>query len=310
MKNKIFYLPKFQDSGKLPDYSKMTTAEQFQARISPLYQFIQTINSDQGKQNSQYYGNYHWIKTKDNPHEHWEFIRSEEPLRPMEQEIAEYLPGTGDAAEIVNIGKDLSQGNIGNASFAVALGLLPGNWRKILEDITPNLNKNLGKYLGEIPDVPFDFIGSESSVYVGPKRVLKVYNQGTSPKTLKELKIFNENFVNTRNNFPLAEPLRIEGFARSHIPNKYYPVYSQRKVTPLSIDEDLMDANEFEKVLQEIDKTMSKYGIIRKGSTYYAPSGLHMSDLKSSNIGIDQNGNYTIIDGDVWKKGGKIDEDN
>lgn len=134
MKNKIFYLPKFQDSGTLPgtipdflDWSKMSDAERFQVRMSPLYQFVQTVNSDQGKQNSQYSGNYYWTKTKDNPQEHWEFVRSEEPLQPMEQEIVEYLPGTGDVAEVANIGKNLSQGNIGNAMLAAGLLILPGN---------------------------------------------------------------------------------------------------------------------------------------------------------------------------------------
>lgn len=135
MKNKIFYLPKFQEpAGTLPgaipdflDWSKMSDAERFQVRMSPLHQFVQTVSSDQGKQNSQYSGNYYWTKTKDNPQEHWVFIRSEEPLKPMEQEIVEYLPGTGDVAEVVNIGKDLSQGNIGNAMLAAGLLILPGN---------------------------------------------------------------------------------------------------------------------------------------------------------------------------------------
>lgn len=183
--------------------------------------------------------------------------------------------------------------------------LLPWNWRIIQRKI-PRLNKNLGRNLGETPKVPFDFVGSESSVYVGPKRVLKIYNEGTAPQTLEELEKFNKKFISTRNNFPLAEPLRVEGYVKSHIPGKYYPVYSQRKVTPLSTDDDLLDAKNLEEVLKEIDKTMNRYGIMRSGSVYTSPSGLHMSDLKSSNIGIDKSGNYTIFDGDVWKQGGKI----
>lgn len=292
----------------IPDMSKMSPAEQFRYRqSSPLQSFIETINSEEGKIASQHSGNWYYLPTKDNSYSYWHFMRSEEPLQPMEQEIAEYLPGTGDAAEVANIGKDISQGNIKNVISAVILGLLPGNWRKILENVIPNLNKYLGKNLGEMPKIPFDYVGSESSVYVGPKRVLKIYNQGAAPQTLEELKDFNQRFINTRNNFPLAEPLRVEGFVKSELPYKYYPVYSQKKVTPLSTDENLMNADEFEQVLQEIDKTMNKYGIIRSGSVYYDPSThLHMSDLKSSNIGIDENGKYSIIDGDVWKSGGKI----
>lgn len=116
----------------VPDWNKMSAAEQFQFRQnSPLYQFVQMISSEEGKQNQQYSGNYHYTATKDNPRPHWEFIRSEEPLKPMSLEIAEVLPGTGDLAEIVQIGKDLSQGNIGSAVIGASLFFIPGNLGKV-----------------------------------------------------------------------------------------------------------------------------------------------------------------------------------
>lgn len=137
MKNKVFYLPKFQEpAGTLPEFSSLPASEQFRMRQeSPLFKFVQTVNSEQGKQNQNYSGKYYYVQNDQNPQGTWQFIRSEEPLKPMEQEIAEYLPGTGDAAEVVNIGKDINQGNIGRALLGSTLLLLPGNWSKLIEKL-------------------------------------------------------------------------------------------------------------------------------------------------------------------------------
>ena len=136
-------LPKFQEpAGNLPTYfvpgtiipdqSKMSAVERFEyQQNSPFQQFINTVNSKEGKQNQRYSGNYHYVSTKDNSRPHWEFIRSEEPLKPMEQEIVEVLPGTGDVAEVTQIGKDLFRGNVGSALLGASLFFIPGNLGKI-----------------------------------------------------------------------------------------------------------------------------------------------------------------------------------
>lgn len=151
MKNKIWYLPKFQNpAGPLPEFSSLPASEQFRIRQeSPLFKFVQTVNSEQGKQNQNYSGKYYYIQNDQNPQGTWQFIRSEEPLKPMEQEIAEYLPGTGDVAEVANIGKDISQGNIGQALLAAGLLILPGNASGIIRktgndavDMFRTYNKN------------------------------------------------------------------------------------------------------------------------------------------------------------------------
>lgn len=122
--------------GTKPNEPKMSTIDQFRFnQESPLRQFVQTVSSEEGKQNQQYSGNYYYTSTKDSPRPNWVFIRSEEPLKPMEQEIAEVLPGTGDVAEVTQIGKDLSQGNIGNALLGAGLFLIPGNWNKFVEKL-------------------------------------------------------------------------------------------------------------------------------------------------------------------------------
>ena len=58
-------------------------------------------------------------------------IRTEQPLVPLEQSIAEYLPGTGDAAEVGYIANDIKNGNYGSAALAAAMVALPGNVGKI-----------------------------------------------------------------------------------------------------------------------------------------------------------------------------------
>ena len=60
-------------------------------------------------------------------------IRTEQPLVPLEQNSAEWLPGTGDVAEVGYIANDVKNGNLGSAALAAGLFLIPGNMRKILD---------------------------------------------------------------------------------------------------------------------------------------------------------------------------------
>ena len=59
-------------------------------------------------------------------------IRTEQPLVPLEQSIAEWLPGTGDVAEVGYIANDVKNGNYGSAALATAMVALPGNVGKVL----------------------------------------------------------------------------------------------------------------------------------------------------------------------------------
>lgn len=59
------------------------------------------------------------------------FIRAEQPLQPLEQSIAEWLPGTGDVAEIGQITNDVKNGNLGGAILGAGLMFLPGNAGKL-----------------------------------------------------------------------------------------------------------------------------------------------------------------------------------
>lgn len=127
----------------IPDMSKMSPVEQFQYRqSSPLQSFIETINSEEGKIASQYSGNWNYSPTKDNSYSHWQFIRSEEPLQPMEQTIAEYMPYTGDVAEAEQIRQDFSQGNVGAGITGAGLLLIPGNWGNIKNSLGKLFKRN------------------------------------------------------------------------------------------------------------------------------------------------------------------------
>ena len=55
------------------------------------------------------------------------FIRTEQPLQPLEQSVAEVLPGTGDVAEIGYLVNDIKNGNYGMAALSVGLLAVPGN---------------------------------------------------------------------------------------------------------------------------------------------------------------------------------------
>ena len=69
-------------------------------------------------------------------------IRTEQPLVPLEQSIAEWLPGTGDVAEAGYIANDIKNGRYGSAALATAMIALPGNVGKILrKGDTPPVSK-------------------------------------------------------------------------------------------------------------------------------------------------------------------------
>lgn len=59
-------------------------------------------------------------------------IRTEQPLKPLEQDMAEWLPGTGDIAEFGYVTNDLKQGRYGTAMVGAGLLLIPGAFGKFL----------------------------------------------------------------------------------------------------------------------------------------------------------------------------------
>lgn len=71
-------------------------------------------------------------------------IRTEQPLVPLEQNIAEWLPGTGDVAEVGYITNDVKNGNYGTAALGAGLLLLPGNAGKLLKT---NVGKKISNFL-------------------------------------------------------------------------------------------------------------------------------------------------------------------
>lgn len=73
-------------------------------------------------------------------------IRTEQPLVPLEQSIAEWLPGTGDVAEVGYIADDVKNGNLGSATLGAGLLLLPGNAGKLLKT---NVGKKISNFLNK-----------------------------------------------------------------------------------------------------------------------------------------------------------------
>lgn len=78
-------------------------------------------------------------------------IRTEQPLQPLEQSIAEWMPGIGDVAEVGYIVDDVKNGNYGSATLGAGLLLLPGNAGKLLKTkagkkISNFLNKDIFNY--------------------------------------------------------------------------------------------------------------------------------------------------------------------
>ena len=73
-------------------------------------------------------------------------MRTEQPLVPLEQSIAEWLPGTGDVAEVEQIANDVKNGNLGSATLGAGLLLLPGNAGKLLKT---NVGKKISNFLNK-----------------------------------------------------------------------------------------------------------------------------------------------------------------
>ena len=71
-------------------------------------------------------------------------IRTEQPLVPLEQSIAEWLPGTGDVAEVGQITNDVKNGNLGSATLGAGLLFLPGNVGKLSKT---NIGKKVSNFL-------------------------------------------------------------------------------------------------------------------------------------------------------------------
>lgn len=73
-------------------------------------------------------------------------IRTEQPLVPLEQDLAEWLPGTGDVAEVGYIANDVKNGNLGSATLGAGLLFLPGNAGKLLKT---NVGKKISNFLNK-----------------------------------------------------------------------------------------------------------------------------------------------------------------
>lgn len=94
-------------------------------------------------------------------------IRTEQPLVPLEQSIAEWLPGTGDVAEVGYIVNDVKEGRYGMATIGAGLFLIPGAFGKILNKhrktvrATNTMNDavrkaNTAEYINNIDDTYID----------------------------------------------------------------------------------------------------------------------------------------------------------
>ena len=73
-------------------------------------------------------------------------LKYEEPLQPLSQEIASFLPGTGDITEAGNIINNTVSGNLGSALLGASLFVIPGNVPAIIPiGVLPsltNINEN------------------------------------------------------------------------------------------------------------------------------------------------------------------------
>lgn len=107
-------------------------------------------------------------------------IRTEQPLVPLEQSVAEWLPGTGDVAEVGYIANDAKNGNLGSATLGAGLLLLPGNVGKILRSkrIANKLNsfikktspEKISRY-NEVQFIDQMFTDPNRAVHVSPNSV-------------------------------------------------------------------------------------------------------------------------------------------
>ena len=107
-------------------------------------------------------------------------IRTEQPLQPLEQNIAEWLPGTGDVAEVGYIADDVKNGNYGSAVLAAGLTFIPGNVGKVLHGkrIANKLNSMIKKTspekisrYNEVQFINQMFTDPNRAVHVSPNSV-------------------------------------------------------------------------------------------------------------------------------------------
>ena len=91
-------------------------------------------------------------------------VRTEQPLVPLEQSIAEWMPGTGDVAEVGYIANDVKNGNYGTAALGAGLMFIPGNAGKLLSKYRKTVSKtadvvedaarkaNVSEYINTVDD--------------------------------------------------------------------------------------------------------------------------------------------------------------
>lgn len=111
-----------------------TPEQQVQRATSPIQSFVNFISSDKGKAIQTVDGHYDYHPDTKS----WSFMRSEKPLESVEQKVAEILPGTGDVAEIAQIGRDISSGQLGSALLGAGFLILPGNLNKTIKNSKPS----------------------------------------------------------------------------------------------------------------------------------------------------------------------------
>lgn len=107
-------------------------------------------------------------------------IRTEQPLMPLEQSVAEWLPGPGDVAEVGYIADDVKNGNYGSAALGAGLIFLPGNAGKLLRGkrIANKLNsfikktspEKISRY-NEVQFIDQMFTDPNRAVHVSPNSV-------------------------------------------------------------------------------------------------------------------------------------------
>ena len=73
-------------------------------------------------------------------------IRTEQPLQPIGQKVAAWLPGVGDVIEVGQIAKDVKNGNLGTAALAAGLTILPGNAGTVLRKLDAETDKLIRLY--------------------------------------------------------------------------------------------------------------------------------------------------------------------
>lgn len=144
-------------------------------------------------------------------------------------------------------------------------------------------NPRFGEMLGE---------GSEQTVYadrLNPSKVLKVYSD-RSFNSLDEIKKWHPQWFK-RNLVPFQEKMKYEGFLTEG--NKFYPVYSQNRLTPLPDMTYAQWQSEFFPKIQAILKSKGFNESLNNGK-------IQLNDLYPTNVGYDSNGNIRFFDVDAY----------